>query len=324
MHRLRHLAWVGVAAAVLAGCSDGARGLDASGPEARRVQVLTVVMSVTATVITLAILIWLVRGLTRRRRDITPRWSEQRLLIAGGVIMPLVVVTAVSVLAVGVIQASERTEPEMRIEVEGHQYWWEVTYADGQETANEIHIPAGVPVEMVLTSDDVNHSFWVPALGGKLDLIPGSTNEKVIEADEPGVYEGLCAEYCGIQHANMRFLIIAQPRDEFDAWLADQTRPAAAPEGVEARRGQQVFEQQACSGCHTVRGNRVADGEQGPDLTHVASRSTLAGLAIVNTEAGRRRWVAHPQIVKDGNEMPAVPLTPDELDAVLAYLDGLR
>ncbi len=323
MHRVRRLLGVGAVSAALAGCSGGARGLDASGPEAERIQTLTVLMTVIATVITVGILVWLVRGLTRRRRDVTPRWSEQRLLVAGGVIMPLVVVTAVSLVAVGVIQASERTEAAMRIEVEGHQYWWEVTYADGQETANEIHIPAGVPVELVLTSADVNHSFWVPALAGKLDLIPGSTNEKVIEADEPGTYEGLCAEYCGIQHANMRFLVIAQPQDEFDAWLADQARPADAPEGEAASRGQEVFDAQACAGCHTVRGT-VADGDVGPDLTHVASRSTLAGLAIENTEEGRRRFVDHPQDVKEGNVMPDVPLTDAEVDAVLAYLDGLR
>lgn len=323
MHRVRRLVGVGAVLAALAGCSSGPRGLDASGPEARRIETLTVLMTVIATVITVAILVWLVRGLTRRRRDVAPRWSEQRLVVAGGIVMPLVVVTAVSIVAVGVIQASERTEPEMRIEVEGHQYWWEVTYADGTETANEIHIPTGVPVELVLTSDDVNHSFWVPALGGKLDLIPGTTNEKVIEAAEPGTYEGLCAEYCGIQHANMRFLVVAQPREDFDAWLDEQARPADAPEDEEAARGQEVFEAQACAGCHTVRGTE-AQGELGPDLTHVAARSTLAGLAIDNTEAGRRRWVDHPQVVKEGNEMPDVPLTEEELDAVLAYLDGLR
>jgi cytochrome c oxidase subunit 2 len=216
---------------------------------------------------------------------------------------------------------------ELTVDVTGHQWWWEIHYPGaGHEasvtTANEIHIPAGRRVRVRLTSRDVIHSFWVPALHGKMDLIPGRTTEIALQADRPGIHRGQCAEYCGTQHARMALWVIVDSPGDFAAWLDRERRPAAEPQEERARRGRAVFLAQSCAGCHAVRGTNVGVG--GPDLTHVASRRTLAAGTLDNVPGNLAGWVADPQALKPGSLMPRVPLDAGELHALVAYLGTLR
>jgi cytochrome c oxidase subunit 2 len=190
-------------------------------------------------------------------------------------------------------------------------------------TANEIHIPVGKPVHIRLASRDVIHSFWVPDLHGKKDLIPGKDTDLWLRADRAGVYRGQCAEFCGWQHAHMALLVIAEPQDRFDAWLASQRQTPPPPSTPLGQRGRAVFESQACPLCHTVAGTQ-ANGSAGPDLTHLASRRTIAAGTLPNTIGSLGGWIVDPQSTKPGNRMPAVTLHADDLQALLAYLETLR
>jgi cytochrome c oxidase subunit 2 len=190
-------------------------------------------------------------------------------------------------------------------------------------TANEIHVPVGTQVRITLESTDVIHSFWVPALAGKVDMIPGHVNHLTIRADDPGTYRGQCAELCGIQHANMAFLVIAQPMGAYRAWLADQSEPARAPSGRLATTGRRTFTTQACAGCHTIRGTS-AHGSAGPDLTHLASRRSLAAATLPNDASHLQGWITDPQHAKPGSLMPDVPITPAQANALVAYLRELK
>jgi len=223
--------------------------------------------------------------------------------------------------------ADAKADPTLTIEVTGHQWWWELRYDDPRPdmrftTANEIHVPVGERVRLILTSNDVIHSFWVPSLAGKQDLIPGHDNEIVIEVAREGTYRGSCAEFCGLQHAHMGLTVIAEPRAAFDRWRAAQAAPAAPPQTEEAARGLAAFQQNACVLCHAIRGTG-AGGMVAPDLTHVASRSTLAAGTLPFTRGALGAWIADPQAVKPGANMPRSELDPDELNAIIAYLEGL-
>jgi cytochrome c oxidase subunit 2 len=214
------------------------------------------------------------------------------------------------------------------IEVTGHQWWWEVQYdaptpAGRVTTANEIHVPVGRRVLLKLESRDVIHSFWVPRLHGKMDLIPGQTNLLWIQADQAGRYPGQCAEFCGYQHAHMRLLIIAEPAEQFDAWLVGQRRSAAEPSNPLAARGRDVFLGGPCVLCHTIRGTD-AGSRVGPDLTHLASRTTLAAGTLPNTPGHLAGWIVDAQGVKPGVRMPSISLPAEELQAMLAYLGSLK
>jgi cytochrome c oxidase subunit II len=216
----------------------------------------------------------------------------------------------------------------IQIRVTGHQWWWEVQYPDSLPqhqvtTANEIHVPVGTPVVFDLRSTDVIHSLWVPELGGKRDLIPGEGTRLWFRADTAGVYRGQCAEFCGYQHAKMAFEIIAEPPAKFAQWLVQQRDTAAAPTDSKARRGQQVFVSSPCVMCHTI-GGTTAGSRVGPDLTHIASRRTIAAGTLPNTEGNLLAWITDPQAVKPGAKMPANPLAPQDLVAVVAYLETLR
>ncbi|HET7892413.1 MAG TPA: cytochrome c oxidase subunit II [Candidatus Sulfotelmatobacter sp.] len=203
------------------------------------------------------------------------------------------------------------------ITVIGHQWWWEVKYPDyGVVTANEIHIPENTRVLLQLESADVIHSFWVPQIAGKTDLIPGRANTMWIDAHEPGIYAGNCAEYCGTQHANMLLRVFAEPQAAYRSWLATERVSASAA-------GREVFESIACVNCHTIRGTR-ARGVFGPDLTHLMSRTTLASGMIRNTAENLRRWVVDPQSIKPGCLMPAMKLSDAETNGVLSYLESLH
>jgi len=223
------------------------------------------------------------------------------------------------------LQDTTSQTPAERIRIVGHQWWWEVHYPDyGVVTANEIHIPVsgstGRPVLLQLESADVIHSFWVPQLSGKTDLIPGRANTMWIDARAPGIYLGNCAEYCGTQHANMLLRVFAEPKPAYDNWIAAQRRSAQSDA---AQSGRNVFESLSCVNCHTIRGT-VAKGVFGPDLTHLMSRTTIAAGMLENTPKNLRDWVNDPQEMKPGSLMPSMKLTGAELNAIMSYLESLH
>ena len=248
-------------------------------------------------------------------------------MIGAGVAGPLVIIAIVFGATVHAMRGIETAAPPgaLVIDVVGHQWWWEVRYPEeGITTANEIHMPVGRPVALRLTSADVIHSFWVPALGGKLDMLPDNTNTLILEADEPGEHVSRCAEYCGLQHTMMTMVVVAEDQQQFASWVAARQQPAPEPTDDTARRGRDVFlGAGGCASCHGVAGT-TATGTVGPDLTHLASRSTLGAASIANTPANRAEWVADPHDLKRGVAMPATRLNPEDLAAMVAYLGSLR
>ena len=216
----------------------------------------------------------------------------------------------------------------LSIEITGRQWWWEVRYNDVDAsnmftTANEIHIPVGVPVTFTLRGGDVIHSFWVPNLAGKKDLIPGKVSTIWLQADKPGVYRGQCAEYCGLQHARMALWIVADPQDQFNAWRRNQTQTSVPPASDSQRYGQQVFLSSTCVMCHAINGTQ-AGSNVGPNLTHVASRNTIAAATLSNTREHLMQWIVNSQQFKPGNKMPQNNLGQTELDALVDYLQSLK
>jgi cytochrome c oxidase subunit 2 len=226
-----------------------------------------------------------------------------------------------------IFAVQDAPEPANSIKVTaiGHQFWWEFQYPQyGFTTANELHVPvsdpkAPTPTYMKLSSADVIHSFWVPRLAGKTDLIPSRVNEMWIDPSKPGMYEGQCSQFCGTEHAKMLLRVYVQPRADFDEWVKNQQQAAVATEV----QGQHVFESQACINCHAVKGT-IANGRFGPDLTHLMSRDTIASGAADNTPDNLRRWIENPEVFKSGSNMPAMNLTPDQLTQVTAYLTTLK
>ncbi|HEX4110894.1 MAG TPA: cytochrome c oxidase subunit II [Stellaceae bacterium] len=219
------------------------------------------------------------------------------------------------------------SKPGLTIEVTGQQWWWKVRYLSDDPsriltTANEIHIPTGEPVRVELIGADVIHSFWVPLLSGKTDAIPGQTNVTWLEADRPGRYRGLCSEYCGVQHAQMGFYVVAQSPDEFDAWWDAQLKPAATAGSPASERGAMLFTYR-CGACHTVRGTE-AGGAVAPDLTHLMSRATIAAGTLPNNVGSLSGWIANPQAIKPGTLMPIVPLSGPELNDIGFFLLTLK
>ncbi len=246
--------------------------------------------------------------------------ARERFVVAAGIAFPVVMLSA---LLFYVYLGGERigagTKPEVRIEVTGEQWWWRVHYLDAAgkaefETANEIRIPAGQAVELTLRSADVIHSFWVPSLAGKIDMIPGRANRLTLTATAQGTYRGQCAEFCGGPHALMALHVVAQAPGDFQAWREQQRRPAAS--------GHALFRER-CAACHAVRGTDAA-GTRGPDLTHVASRLFIAAGTLPNTPAGMAGWLADSQHAKPGNLMPAMRLGAAELQSIAAYLATLK
>ena len=210
--------------------------------------------------------------------------------------------------------------------VTGHQWWWEFDY-QGMNilTGNELHIPVGEPVHLDLRSADVIHSFWVPSLQGKRDVIPGHDNTLWLSADKAGTYRGECTEFCGPEHANMNFIVVAQPRAEFDAWVAGQQRPAATGQTGLAAEGAQTILTQACAGCHMIGGVPGYNiGKVGPNLTHIGSRAYIAAGTLENTPENLARWIRNPQDVKPDNKMPTLGLDDDTINKIVAYLESLK
>jgi cytochrome c oxidase subunit 2 len=273
---------------------------------------------------------------TFRRRASSPEFGQQPTrkrqtarAIAAGAVVTLLILFAYLVFDFSVghaIGAPRRGAFE--IELTGHRWWWEVRYLAPAlptriTTANEIHIPAGEPVLVRLKSNDVIHSLWVPDLAGKRDLIPGKRTSIWLQADTPGVYRGQCAEFCGQQHAKMALLVIADSRADFDRWYAGQVASSAVPTDSVTMSGRQVFLTYACALCHTIRGTPAA-ASLGPDLTHLASRRTIGAGLLHNTRGNLAGWVLDAQSIKPGVDMPPNHLAPEDLQALLAYLETLR
>jgi cytochrome c oxidase subunit 2 len=312
-----------------AGCGGVQSSLDPAGREAERLADIFWLMTVGALVVWIAVIalaLWAVRA---RPEAHTPR--RTRLIIVGcGAVVPTVVLTALLVYGLEPLPTLLAPAPEgsLRVAVTGEQWWWRVRYLPpgGREVvlANEIRLPVGSTVEFRLDSPDVIHSFWIPSLGGKVDMIPGRVTRLVLRPTRTGFFRGVCAEYCGTSHALMAFNVVVQEREEFDRWLAEQAAPAQAPAEPLAARGQSLFLADGCGACHTIRGTPAA-GAIGPDLTHVGSRLSIAAATLPNEPGDFRRWVAHTTDVKPGVLMPPFHmLPPDELEALAAYLKGLR
>jgi cytochrome c oxidase subunit 2 len=274
---------------------------------------------------TMALLAWAVRQRATDRRVDVRAW-----ILGGGVALPVVVLSALFLYAHwrAASAASEAGGP-LIVTVVGHDWWWELRYRDPQDgreivLANELHLPAGRNVVLGLNSGDVIHSFWVPALAGKVDMIPGKVQQLRLATGEPGRHRGQSAEFCGEQHAQMAFEVVVVPPARFDAWLRAQAAPAVPPQGEAAARGMALFRSEGCAACHSIRG-LAEGGASGPDLTHVASRRLIGAASLAATEAGFARWVGGVQHLKRGARMPQYDrLDPEAQAALAAFLAGLR
>jgi cytochrome c oxidase subunit II len=314
--------------------------LQAMGPQSAHIVDLWRIFMVICTAVFVAVLAGLLYVLWQRPRadnDTPPdlstvNRSEQgpRRNVSSAVAASVVLLLVLIVASVFTDRALARLPlvDAVNIEVTAHQWWWTARYINGGPsetfvTANEIHVPVGRPVVVTLKADDVIHSLWVPNLAGKKDLIPGRSALMQFRADRPGVYRGQCAEFCGFQHALMGLLVTADPPAQFEAWQQAQRSPAAQPSDASAQRGKAVFEATACAMCHSIQGTQ-AQGQHAPDLTHLASRQTLAAGTLPNNREALAAWITDPQIYKPGTNMPKVTLSAPDLNALVAYLGSLK
>jgi cytochrome c oxidase subunit II len=315
------------ASAGLAACARAPSYMRASGSpgdvEARLGWWLTGTASAVVLIVSLVLLagLFVNRG---RSSDAEPKGGLNWIYVGLAATVLILIASFVGTMVTLAHASRLPSHPAVTLDVTGHQWWWEVHYGDSIPSeafvaANEIHIPVGRPVLLRVQSADVIHSFWIPELAGKVDVIPGQTNEMWLQAQRPGRYHGQCAEYCGLQHAKMALSVVAEPPAQFAAWAAGQRQPARDSAPTE---GAKVFAQ-SCGGCHAVRGSEAL-GRYGPDLTHVASRATLAAGVLPNTRGNLAGWIANAQAIKPGSRMPALSLPPDDLLAVVAYLQHLR
>ena len=310
----------------LAGCGGGRQNtLDAHSRASHAIAHLFWIMVVGAGVVFGVVsTLLLVAFLRRRSQDAPQRTDGPRgayaIVIGGGLVWPALTLAALlgyTMTTMAATSAPKRGSTQLTVQVTGHQWWWEVRYPGTQAvTANELHIPVRTRVDVVVRTADVIHSFWVPELNKKVDMIPGRTNSVLLYADAPGVYRGQCAEFCGLQHAHMSMIVVAQSAAAFRAWLAAEGKPATAPAPA-------AFLRAPCAGCHTIRGT-PAHGDVGPDLTHLGSRQTLAANTLPNTPERLREWILEPQHAKSGNRMPPTALGPSEVEELVRYLERLK
>jgi cytochrome c oxidase subunit II len=337
-----------VAALLAASCDGPENWLAPAGPAARTAATIWWVLFALGMAVYLAVMVLVVLAFRRGRRtddDLDPALAptEQdgaagrvstRLVVFCGIVGPALVLLVVNLVtapmsaAMGDRGASARGAAvdagELVVEVTAEKFWWRVRYPQHDvETANELHIPTGEPVRIRLSSADVIHSFWIPRLAGKIDATPGHTTELVLETDEPGRYRGRCTEYCGLAHAQMVTFVVAQPPDEFAAWLDHQAQPQPLPTSPRIEEGRQIFFGASCVYCHNVAGHGPPN-LIGPDLTHLASRETIAGGTLPNDRAHLAGWIVDPQAQKPGNLMPGTQIAGDELQALLDYLESLE
>ena len=302
--------------------------LETAGRDAEQIAQLFTVMMTGAVLIWAVVVAAAIYAIRVNRGTHTAR-DANLFIIGGGVALPTAVLAALLWYGLPIVpQVLALAPPDgLRIHVEGKQWWWRVQYVtpDGfVETANELRLPVGQRVELQLSSPDVIHSFWVPSLAGKMDMIPGRLTRLALEPTRTGTFRGACAEYCGASHALMAFDVAVTADDEFKRWLAAQNAPAAAPSTPLARRGQETFLANGCSACHTIRGTPAA-GRIGPDLTHVASRASIGAATLPNQTEALVRWIRETDRVKPGVHMPAFrAVSADDLAALAAYLGGLE
>ncbi|CAN5363939.1 cytochrome c oxidase subunit II [soil metagenome] len=332
----RVLLRLGLATALTAaaGCAGEQSVLAPGSDQARDLLVLGVLLTLTCALAYLVVLTFLSAALARRRRtaaaaDGAGDPGDDARLARGlklwiGFVGAGVCLLSVASFTADRVLARPAASPPLDVRITGHQWWWRIAYRDptsGQwiETANELHLPLGRPVRLELTSADVIHSFWVPGLHGKLDMIPGRTNVLAITPQKAGWTRGQCGEFCGLQHAQMALWTKVEAPGAFDAWLANQVRPAQAP----ASPGLQLIETGPCAACHTVRGTRAA-GRAGPDLTHLAARRDLAAGTLPFTRGGLAGWISQPQALKPGAEMPPSGLDGQQTQQVVTYLEALK
>jgi cytochrome c oxidase subunit 2 len=311
----------------------GQSALHPASPQAHDIATLWWGMLIVASIVFLGAVALLVLSYVVRGREGVPVFGKRDgfnlgMVVTFGIAIPLVVLVSLFVVANFVVlpqtDAPAASTTQLTVQVLGKQWFWEVRYpSNGAVTANEIHIPVRTRVNVIATTADVIHSFWVPELNRKIDMIPGRPNRVLLYADRPGRYRGQCAEYCGTQHAHMSFYVFAEEPARFRAWLAAQARPRRAPASPAQRQGERVFLSNQCASCHTMRGT-PARGNVGPDLTHVGGRTTLASLTIPNTRAELTAWLTNPQRVKPGNRMPTLPLSPADKQALVTYLESLK
>ncbi|WP_273032319.1 cytochrome c oxidase subunit II [Pseudaminobacter soli (ex Zhang et al. 2022)] len=305
-----------------------ASALDPAGAEASSIATLFWAMVVGGALLWLFVVSLMLYGIRRRRR-VHDEWTAGRLIFWAGAVFPVVTLFLLLGYALWLMPqlrpwAPAQAAATLRIEVEGRQFWWRAVYhRPGDQpvvTANEIRLPVGERVEFTLTSSDVIHSFWIPPLGGKMDMIPGRTNRLSILATKPGTFRGPCAEFCGASHALMAFSAISMEPEAFRSWLAAEAGPARPQPSDGAR----LFVENGCGACHTIRGT-AASGEVGPDLTHVGSRLMIGAGTLPNTEEAIARFIAEPDVVKPGSTMPPFRMLPEtEIRAMAAYLKALQ
>jgi cytochrome c oxidase subunit 2 len=309
--------------------------VDPAGTKAAMVNDFWHFLIITSSIVTAIVFVALLIAMFKRGRPIEPEAPRtQRAVttwVTASVAMTLVIIVAFIVIdfRLGRAIAAAPSHAPVRVNVIGHQWWWEFQYPDSSNpgnwitTANEMHVPVGRPVLLHMTAPDVIHSFWVPNLSGKKDLIPGHETETWLEADSVGVYRGQCAEFCGMQHAKMAMLVIAESEGAFDNWLISSRTEAAKPVDSTAKAGETAFMTGGCALCHAIAGT-PAGGHVGPDLTHLASRHSLAAASLPNNRGNLAGWILDPQRIKPGTMMPPNALDPGQLDAILAYLEGLK
>jgi cytochrome c oxidase subunit 2 len=317
--------------------------VDPAGPQSGKIAVLWWVffwLSAAIFVIVMALTLW---TLTRRHRGIEQEPLEARhapsertehrmaRVVAAATIATVVILFVLLVASIGTGKAVAdigNKNNGLTIEVTGNQWWWHIRYQNNDAsqilvTANEIHIPVGRPVLIRGRSNDVIHSFWIPNLHGKRDLIPSHVTTEWIQADRPGIYRGQCAEFCGLQHAHMILYVIAEPENKFETWMKQQLQPSAVPADPERQRGRQVFLNYACVYCHQIRGTTAA-GQNGPDLTHFGSRRGIAANTLANNLGNLAGWIVDPQSSKPGNHMATIAVKPVDLQPLIEYLESLK
>lgn len=314
---------VAVVSSLIGGCTGEQSAFSVFGAEAESTRSLTVTMSVAAGLIAIGV-VWLAFHAARAPAGQLELRSGMRVILWLGAIGPTLLLTLLLIYALPKMRALPVGDGDLRIAVDGEQFWWRVRYLSpgghAVETANEIRVPVGRTVAFALRSPDVIHSFWVPGLAGKMDMIPGRTNELVVRATRSGIYRGVCAEFCGLSHARMAFDVVAMEPADFDRWLEGAARPA---DGV-AGRGRQLFEDYGCSGCHAIRGH-LEGSPIGPDLTHFGARRSLGAGTLPMTAEAIAAFIRDPAKSKPGALMPAFSAMPaEDVAAIATYLAELR